>query len=443
MKIEQLTGMAKHGSVNFAAAYTYLDACSWQLEVKKLAIAKKLTGEEIIKLEEIRRKRIYGTRVTPTKFERRCTALRAGMSFISLVSKRKNIRRIRKEISLLTLWNQFRNNEVDTNSIKELIKPDGYWKQKIGKFASEHEKYHIWKNFQAKEEKPLHLKLPLYACSGELEADEMDGGRIYRIAHTLGKGDETSNHRVTTLWKHSEKLEFKRDGGGQAETTFQIRPELARVACGLVRKIGKPSRNGGHIHINCQKDEAIGRRVYAALRFNLSWMRWLAGAARRHHSWSTVDNVVDTFEHATIKGSALTRHTWNRTGTVEMRIWPTSAKSEDWLGRASLMQAIAKWSESYSPIVHPINQETEALAWPLFFNWASINAPEALVYTLDQFRKRARSTSIHYTDREAAGRLMGMFEESGVTVRGYRRRNRVGVPTPVAGAVSPSYPDTL
>lgn len=295
----------------------------------------------------------------------------------------------------------------------------------IGQYAADHEDHLISCRMPVKEEKPYYEELPLYACSGELEADSMNSTKIYNLAKGLHREHETRSHSVTRYWKYSDKLEFKRDGGGQAETTFLIRPELTRIVCKSVARIGRLNRNGGHIHINCQKDEQIGRRVFAALRFHLCWMRWLAGSVRRNHQWSQMSGVADTFDEATQKACALTRYTWHRTGTIEMRLWGTSHKPEDWLGRAALMQAIAKWSEDFSPALQPIDQNTETTAWPLFFTWASTYAPEALRYTLTQFRKRSRSTVLNPADKESAIRLMSVFEQSGVTVAGYRRRRLV------------------
>ena len=425
MKAEQLAGMAQHRSVEFALAFGYFDKVGWEnANIESMCDRIGTTQEEKRMLYKLWHKKCIAVN-TPTKFERRQKELRAGMNFIRMIAKRKKMSKLRKETSILHLWQSFRSSEIGSEHIDDIINPDVSWKKVIGRYVAEHEDHIISSRMPQKAQKPLWEELPLYACSGELEADSMNRVKIYNMARTLKRDHETRSHSVTTYWKHSDKLEFKRDGGGQAETTFLIRPELANLVCKSITRIGRVNRNGGHIHINCQKDEAIGRRVFTALRFHLCWMRWLAGSVRRNHSWSQMSGVADTFDRANQKACALTAHTWQRTGTIEMRLWGTSHKPEDWLGRAELMKAVARWSEDYSPALQPIDQNTETTAWPLFFTWASTKAPKALVYALNQFRKRSRSTTLNPADKEAAIRLMSVFEQSGVTVAGYRRRQLV------------------
>ena len=427
MRVQQLAGMASNRSVAFATAYACMEANDWSYSISSLPTYKLMSEEEVQIIHDTwNKKRGPKSTKLPNKWERKQIEFQAARSFFQMVKSRPKIKAMRKCISLLDWFYQFQDNHVPRTELGKLIKPDKNMWYTLGQFVAERERAFINARMRGKVEKPLCQTLPLYACSGELEADTMDRIKIQRIAVARGKSHEIRSHTVTTMWRHSDSLEFKRDGGGQAETTFLINEPLARLVTGCVRTIGRPNRNGGHIHINCQGDEAIGRRVFAALRFHLCWTRWLAGQARRHHNWSSIDNVADTFDDGHVKGCALTKYTWNRTGTVEMRIWPTSHKAEDWIGRRDIMQAIARWSETFSPIVHPINQETEAIAWPMFFQWASTNAPKALVYVLNQFRKRARSSVLNPADKEAAIRLMGVFEQSGVTVPGYRRRRLVG-----------------
>lgn len=435
----QLYGIARNRSVDFAITYAIMESNNWRPETDMPSLPRwsKLTADERDTLWQIFEKR--DGRKKLTTFERRQKRLRAAFEFFKIAGSRPKVRVLRKKLGLMSIWDNFRCNN-DTEDIYALLDTKNVdIRIKVGRILADHEdmaiscrhpyNYLTGEFNEKKSDRPLWERLPLYACSGELEADTMDSIRIQRIATMRKRETECRNHTVTTMWRHSEALEFKRDGGGQAETTFQIRPELAKLVCGLVNRIGSPSRNGGHIHINCKMDRMIGERVFNALRFHLCWMRWLAGSVRRNHSWSQMSSVADTFQNATVKACALTAYTWNRTGTIEMRLWGTSHKPEDWLGRAGLMKAIAEWSEHHSPQQYPINQDTETLAWPSFFQWASRNAPDALVYALTQFRKRARSSVLNPADKEAAIRLMGVFEQSGVTVRGYRRRALVGQST--------------
>jgi len=286
-------------------------------------------------------------------------------------------------------------------------------------------------------------ELPLYACSGELEANRMNAAKILRISKGAGQQDGRNHAR----WTHSAGLVFSRDGGGQAETQFLITEPHARLVCSLVDELGPQRCNGGHIHLNCKGDEAIGERVFNAMRYHLSWTRWLVGSVRRRHRWSPVlpyqndsrfdSGVQRTFEEAKrVKRAAVSANTWSRTGTIEMRLWGTTSNANEWLGRRDLMIAIARWSESNtSAHMEPdgsckrINNITEAEAWPAFFRWAAANAPKGLAYALKTLRRKSRS-SRRNVDSDHARQLMGQFEATGLTCSGYRRRNRI-TPTSV------------
>jgi hypothetical protein len=333
---------------------------------------------------------------------------------------RKTFKAIYRKYSIKQLWDHVTNHVniwagCEFNQQTTIL---------IGSAIRSLEKKHIRERVIPKKDLPLYESMPLYTCSGELEATRMDTYRIRKLAK--GKSSSTSRHE---LWRHSAHLNFARDGGGQAETQFLIRPELARIVCNLVTSLGSQSRNGGHIHINCGKDEAVGERVYSALRYNLTWLRWLVPYSRRSGHWSQMNTVCCSFNRAkSVKATALSANTWNRTGTVEMRLWGTSKKPEDWLGRRNIMQAIAKWSELkdvHSLNSYPLAEETTRIAWPEFVRWSAVNAPEALAYALRVIRKKCRSRSTPPKDKEACDLLWREFESTGIRVRGFRRRNPV------------------
>ena len=281
-------------------------------------------------------------------------------------------------------------------------------------------------------------ELPLYACSGELEANCMKVEKIIKLSKEKGRMD--GRHHAS--WKHSPSLVFARDGGGQAECQFLITPARARLVCSLVEDLGPQKNNGGHIHLNCKGDEAIGERVFNALRYHISWTRWLVGSVRRRHRWSPVtthendtryeSGVQRTFQEAVrVKRAAVSANTWSRTGTIEMRLWGTTSNPAEWLGRRDLMIAIARWSETHAAdCLEPdgnnkrISNSTGAEAWPSFFRWAATHAPKGLAYALRTLRRKARS-SRRNIDSDQARQLMGQFEASGLTCAGYRRRNRI------------------
>lgn len=274
----------------------------------------------------------------------------------------------------------------------------------------------------------LWEKMRLYECSGELEADYMHSSRIAKIARARGHVHSQENR--TTYYDNYSWLNFGTDGGGQAETRFAISGSLPSLVCNMVASIGSSERNGGHIHMNC-KTEAIGERVFDALRYHLSWFRWLVPSHRRNHRWCPVNGVQSNFRDAQgVKQAAVSCNTWSRTRTVEVRLWPTSAKASDWYGRRDLMQAIARWSETNprptddnGVFPAPINQETQPKAWREFYTWAAVNAPDGLRYALMVLRKKSRNASLG-VDHQQAKALYDQFLASGITVRGFRRRAR-------------------
>ena len=252
------------------------------------------------------------------------------------------------------------------------------------------------------EGKAYHDLLPLYTCSGELEA----GSLHYHQAR-----------QERPYWH------VGRDGGGQPEIRFRVNPLLTVRACKLVCRIGSQERNGGHIHINCQKNTEIGTRVYAAFRTHLVWFRYLANASRRNGRWSSVANTPAHFTEARrIKGAAISCNTWQRTGTVEIRIWGTTSKPAEWAFRTRLMQSMAQMSETVEHLnPPPIHREVCIEAFMSYACWAVVNDPQTLRELLNAFRKKTRGTR----DRigaQMAGQLVAGFDASELVLRGYRRR---------------------
>jgi hypothetical protein len=407
----------------YAAGLTILQARDWRQGPRNAGLADILDPVQFNKLNKVYRRKECTRCEVRSEINTRAEK-RTKREIYRMALGRKTFRAIFRNFSINELWNRVYNNtNINLNtSLEDLLnhrKEIGYTIRRIEKeYINSHE-------VPKKADKPLFEAMPLYTCSGELEATGMDVHRINKISK--GKGMLYRRH---CLWKHSAHLNFAQDGGGQAETQFLIRPELTRLVCGLVTSIGSQSRNGGHIHINCGKDEAVGHRVYAALRFNLTWMRWLVPYSRRSGHWSNMGTVASCFDRAkTIKATALSANTWNRTGTVEMRLWGTSKKPEDWLGRRDIMQAIANWSAETMDIndvyAYPLAEETTRIAWPAFVRWSAVNAPEALAYALRTIRKKCRSRATAQKDKDACNLLWQEFESTGVRVRGFRRRNPV------------------
>jgi hypothetical protein len=244
-------------------------------------------------------------------------------------------------------------------------------------------------------------RLPLYACSGELEA-----ASLFYCRH----------RRRGTFW------DVGTDGGGQPEIRFRIHPTTTARACRLVNRVGSQSRNGGHIHLNCRKDEEIGRRVFAAFRSHLVWFRYLANHARRSGRWSGVDNTPRTFAEARhIKAAAVSANTWNYTGTVEVRLWGTTAKPEQWAFRTRLMQSLARMSETEPMNAPQLIRENAAPVFLEFARWTAQNDPQTLREVLHEMRRKGRTT----TDRigaEQCRALVAAFDASDIRLTGYRRR---------------------
>jgi hypothetical protein len=419
---EAIAGMAQHRSPEFIAAYITLKKTNFECAVSGLPWEMPV-GSERSKLLSIRQKnRHKGREEAQAEFaDIRKKAMRA---FFMIAKQTNKIAKFRSCYKLQSHWDEYASG-LTTRDMRDLAALKNYTSFciAIGSRMKSVLTYDPPFRLKQKEEKPLHLEYPLYSCSGELEADRMDTNKLYKLSRGLG-----NSHGNHYMWRHSKHLNFDRDGGGQAEVQFHIRPELTSLVCKLVKDIGRLNRNGGHIHLNCQKDEEIGKRVFNSLRYHLSWTRWLVPYTRRDHNWSSVASTGSTFDEARrIKASAISCNTWSRTGTVEMRLWGTSNKQEEWLGRKDLMQSIAKWSEGHDPIefgVKPISQETATAAWPSFFTWASRNAPAGLAYALKTFRKKIRSSATAQLDRNAAIGFMRSWEESGLTCRGYRCRTR-------------------
>ena len=418
--------MAQHRSAEFIAAYVTLKKTNFDCAVSNLPWEMPV-GEERNKLLSIRQKHRNAIR-DKDLLEFQEQKKKAMRMFFKIAKRTKKIRRFRNCYKLADQWEEYVSC-LSRGDIRNLAELKNYASLclSIGSRMKSLVQYYPPYSLKGIEDKPLHLEYPLYSCSGELEADRMDTSRLFKISR--GKARAAGSHY---LWRQSKHLNFDRDGGGQAEVQFHIRPELTKVVCGLVKEIGRVNRNGGHIHLNCQKDEEIGRRVFNAMRYHLSWSRWLVTYARREHNWSSVTSTGQTFEDAQrIKASAISCNTWSRTGTVEMRLWGTTDKETEWMGRRDLMQSIAKWSETNNAVefgVKPINQETAATAWPAFYQYASRFAPAGLAYALKTFRKKIRSSVTASLDRNAAIGFMRSWEESGLTCRGYRCRTRCTTP---------------
>ena len=430
LELDRFIGLARSRGQAVAAMYQYYEIYGWEkVDPFNNRVFCSLSEDDQRALLKARDRKIKKN-MEVVELIKRERETKARTNFLKTILGRKRFKALRKSFTIASLWDSFKNNRCNSpselHSLAELSRADAvYWRERIGRFMKNREVNAISIHLKDKGSLPLHLKLPLYACSGELEANHM---KKYRIAK-LARGKHSGTNRVTCTWKHSDGLNFSTDGGGQAETQFHIDPIKAKIVCGLVDTIGPVSRNGGHIHINCRKDEAIGQRVYDSMRYHMTWIRWMVNHTRRHHHWSNMDTIAVSFDGAKrVKATALSCNTWERTGTVEVRLWGTTNKPEQWIGRAKTMQAIARWSEANIPEYQAeINLSTGGRAWPLFFQWAAVHEPEALVFVLNTFRKKIRSTTTGSADRAACQRLMYDFEESGVTVRGYRRRNRVGV----------------
>jgi hypothetical protein len=287
---------------------------------------------------------------------------------------------------------------------------------------------------------PLYLRLPLYACSGELECSRADYSGSIR-------------HRVTEFWNMGH------DGGGQPEIRFRIAGSLPRLACSKVRTLGPASRNGGHIHLNCRADEWIGARTFFAFRYHLSWFRYLENSTRRNHRHTAVDATPRDWRGAKgIKFAAISANNWNKFGTVEVRMWGPCKNAKEWFKRAEFMKAMARWAEfaestpadgtllatpeslpypgspaGWIPAGVPgsatphwlsrpplIKNENSKVAWLDFARWCASAAPDVLRWVLQKFNKKARAS------RDQRGRMMArvyvdLFNQSDIRLARYRR----------------------
>jgi hypothetical protein len=326
---------------------------------------------------------------------------------------------IRKDYNLTSVMDSVRRNV----SRAELLKMSRAERQReVGQWLRHWEK-RLLKEAQSRIEESYYDRLPLYECSGELEAQSLRTSRWTGDRHL-------STNRVrsykTPYW------DVGRDGGGQPEIRFRITQKLPDVACNLVSRIGSIDRNGGHIHLNCKRDEEIGRCVYFAMRHHLSWFRYLAPLTRRRSRWCNVQDTMSDWESAkSRKYAAVSAGQFTRLGTIEVRLWPTSRKPSDWRFRASLMQAIAKWSEDHADCSGetPISNETAVQAWESFYRWAAIHTPSTLREILKAMKAKARSadTRTRNIDRFGAAKcdeLVRQFDASDTRLRGYRRVER-------------------
>jgi hypothetical protein len=289
-----------------------------------------------------------------------------------------------------------------------------------GRLAKSHARYNYDRLLAARRrtvQAPYCKRLPLFACSGELEADTLQD-KAFR-----GKlGDQ-----------HLEYWNVGHDGGGQPEIRFRIVGSLPDLATKLVTRRGNIDANGGHIHINCQGDDRIGGIVWYGLRYHLSWFRFLAPYTRRHSHWCSIGNTQPTWEESKHeKYAAVSGSRFPAIGTVEVRLWPTSDKADDWRFRAALMKSIAHWSMDHESVgecgfrnSNRIDSNMAAVAWPAYFAWAAGQDPEALRWILKEMRKKARTVNNRTpADRIGAARCatyVGLFDDSNYRLAGYRR----------------------
>jgi hypothetical protein len=291
-------------------------------------------------------------------------------------------------------------------SFHRATQPDAL-RREIGKNLKRWERLTAQQQQQPKSDR-LCDRLPLYACSGELEA--------------------TALHPSGTRYRRAEFWDVGRDGGGQHEIRFRIASNLPETACRIVSRLGGPTKNGGHVHMNCKADEPTGERVFSALRFHICWFRFLTPHARRQNRFCGVRLTPTDFSRAkTVKFAAISANTWKETGTVEVRIWPTSKNPKDWHFRARFMRSIAKWSETRTvPQFDAITLDVGHAAWRSFFEWAALYDPATLRETLSLLKRRARQTADRRA-QECCEAFVEAFDLAGIPLRGYRRQS---TPTP-------------
>lgn len=296
-------------------------------------------------------------------------------------------------------------------------------RRELGKFFRRREKNLLQATLPSPREAQYHDKLPLYACSGELEADGLRSG-YYRP-----DGRFVSNRGKTSYRK--QYWNVGRDGGGQHEIRFLIAHRLTDAACNLVQRLGSTSRNGGHIHINCKRNELLGRSVFHALRYHLSWFRYLAPLTRRRSRWCNVQDTGSWSDALNRKYAAVSANTFLHTGTVEVRLWPTSRRADEWRFRANLMRSVAKWAEDNDERDNetPINNETAVQAWESFYRWAAIHEPETLKAILRAMKAKTRTIGSRSgtADRFGAAKcdeFVRQFDATDIRLPGYRRAVR-------------------
>jgi hypothetical protein len=395
----------------------------------------------------------------PDAFRRRLVNFQLKREFIKGALSRRTYKPLIKPYiggASIWRWEDFASDNIDSETYAGVMagQQEAFHKIRriIGRYWHDEEAHRLAQraNLDGKfitRAKPEKESLPLYACSGELEANRMNNARILKLSK--GQATEIRGHAT---WEYSPSLNFERDGGGQPETQFLITEPLTRLVCKLVDELGPQRKNGGHIHINCKGDPATGDRVYHACRLHMSWMRWLVGAVRRRNHWCPVmkcpchscrnssrgsHGMQPTFGEAQrVKRSAVSANTWDRTGTIEIRLWGTTQNPSEWLGRRDLMQALARWSETHNSrrpdgTNYPITQAVGSMAWEQFFTWAAQAAPKGLAYALRTLRRKARS-SRNNLDAQAARSLMIQWEASGLTCQGYRSRQRITPTTTTA-----------
>jgi len=347
------------------------------------------------------------------------------MLVVKYLGKRRFFKmQIRKDYNLTSVldsvWRNFSRAELLKLGRTERQREVGHWLRSWEK--------RLLRDAQSRIEQSYYDRLPLYECSGELEAQSLRNARWFG-------GTYRSTNRVrsykTPYW------DVGRDGGGQPEIRFRITQKLPDVACNLVHRLGSIDRNGGHIHLNCKRDEAIGRSVFFAMRHHLSWFRYLAPLTRRQSRWCNVQDTRSDWEAAkSRKYAAVSAGQFTNLGTIEVRLWPTSRKPGDWRFRASLMQAISKWSEDHIDCngESPISNDTAVQAWESFYRWAAIHEPSTLREILKTMKAKARTTTNRRRiDRFGAVKcdeFVRQFDASDTRLRGYRRVER----QPVAAA---------
>lgn len=386
--------------------------------IGSLPFADDLKGEEFDMLTETAT-RLSKRHAQEVRDHRKMVERSGRRLFITSAKNRKGMGEVmQRQGGSMAVWRNFiRRYEPSmqrTKSPVELEKLFGSYLKDLHKRNVREKEAHIADMKAVKER--LSNKLDLYACSGELEFLAVDRRKVDRMRGSVNG------------WTIGDFWNLGRDGGGQHELRFRIAGNVPNAACSIVSRLGGASRMGGHIHINCKADSLIGRKVYSALRRNLCWMRWLVPESRRANHFCGVSMTPVTFDEATSrKYAAISANTWSYTGTIEMRLWPSSSKAIDWQNRAKLMQSIAKWSEGYTLdelqalAVLPIARDQQASAWRSYYLWASENDAEALLIAINLLRAKSRQSSSDARGATEAGELVSQFNASSTRLVGYRR----------------------